>query len=195
MRVARARSRGPSLSCFSRFLVNSARSIGSPSAPVRFRPGHPTGIANHSGRPRNLAATFFAATLCMPDSVGSRSGSLQSAPHRSPQAIARLDCYEDVPSDASRDVRCDVLTVVTFSPWRRDGVWSILLSRSAKICGKCNREGLGLFVSLSLTLNMRTRLRCAPNVWPSSLFDLLVRDFIHLQKGFAAAHVVLWDCR
>jgi hypothetical protein len=135
MRVARARSRGPSLSCFSRFLVNSARSIGSPSAPVRFSPGHLTGIANHSDRPRDLGATFFVATLCMPDSVGSKCGSLQSAPHRSPQAIAQLDCYEDVPSVASRDVRCDVLNLLTFSTRRRDGVWSILLSRSAKICG------------------------------------------------------------
>jgi len=58
---------------------------------------------------------FFATTLCMPDSVRSRCGPLRSAPHRSPHAIAALQYWEDVPSDASRDLRCDVLTFVRFS--------------------------------------------------------------------------------
>jgi len=115
MLVARARFRGPSLSRFSRFLVNSARSIVLPSASVGFSAGHLTDIAIHRGRPRNLWAMFFAATLCMPDSIGSRCGWLRSAPHRSPHAIARLECQEDRPSDASRETRCNVLTFIIFS--------------------------------------------------------------------------------
>lgn len=84
--------------------------ITASSAPVRFSRGHLTDIAIRRRRPRNLGAMVFAATLCTPDSVGSKCGSLRSAPHRSPHAIAGLECEEDVPSDASRDVGCDVLT-------------------------------------------------------------------------------------
>ena len=58
-------------------------------------------IAIRRCRPRNLGAMFFAATLCTPDSAGSRRGPMRSA-HRSSDAIARLDCKKDVPSDASQ---------------------------------------------------------------------------------------------
>jgi hypothetical protein len=93
MLVARARFRGPSLSCFSRFLVNSARSIGLPFGRRSFQPRNLRDISIRRGRPRNLEVMFSAATSCMPDSAASRCGSLRSAPHRSPHAIAGLVCY------------------------------------------------------------------------------------------------------